>query len=66
MRGKLILEITLGNDAMHTGEDLAGAVLNVARRLSEEGLPVTRRSIKDGNGNTVGHYRIGVNKRRLT
>lgn len=47
------IEITLGNAAMQTQEDVAAALERVAKRLKggdEEG------SIKDINGNTVGNF----------
>jgi hypothetical protein len=48
------LEITLGNDAMQSGLDVAEALRQVADRIENdlEG----RGTIRDANGNTVGRY----------
>lgn len=59
---KLKLEITLGDDAMQTGNDLAGALRSVAT-LFEERLPHGVGSgaqgiIRDLNGNTVGSWEM--------
>ncbi len=48
------LSITLGNDAMQGGPDVARALRQVADRI-EDGLEA-RGSIRDDNGNTVGTY----------
>jgi hypothetical protein len=58
------LKIKLGNAAMLTGEDIARALREVARRVEAEIGPeeltnkVTyKASIRDINGNTVGEWR---------
>lgn len=48
------LNITLGNDAMQSGPDVARALREVADRI-EDGLEA-RGPIRDANGNTVGQY----------
>ena len=52
------LRITIGNDAMQTGEDVAGALRKVADKLQNVGkLPTFHhRNILDDNGNVVGTY----------
>ena len=54
------LKITLGNDAMQTPEDIAGALRDAARRIN--GLPEDMRGefgkIRDSNGNTCGKWEV--------
>ena len=52
---KFTLEITLGNDAMQTPEDITDALRRTARKL-EAGYRTG--SIMDLNGNSVGSYAI--------
>jgi hypothetical protein len=50
------LYLTLGNDAMQTPDDVAGALRGVIRRVlrgDKDGI------IKDVNGNTVGSWEQG-------
>ncbi len=56
---QFVLKITLGNDAMQTGYDIAGALKNTARTL--ELFPQEMHEghiIRDINGNTVGLWRV--------
>ena len=64
---KFILEIELGNDAMQTGEDIARALMDVAKDLMNYGIggrsryPVSKidgRKIMDENGNSVGKWEV--------
>tara|TARA_R110000868_G_scaffold86426_4_gene242393 strand:- start:568 stop:768 length:201 start_codon:yes stop_codon:yes gene_type:complete len=64
---KLTLSITLGNDAMRTGEDLAAALHDVADKLAAlGGEPIDEDRddfdgsgrIADENGNGVGRWLI--------
>ena len=52
---KFTLEITLGNDAMQTTEDIADALQRTASKL-ESGYRTG--NIMDLNGNSVGSYAI--------
>ena len=56
------LEITLGNDAMQTSEDLAHILEFTSRRVRLDGLgwiaAANKRLIADVNGNTVGHFTL--------
>jgi hypothetical protein len=54
-----IASITLGNDAMQTAEDVAGALRTIADQL-EGGVPPGQHPIRDVNGNTVGHWAVNV------
>lgn len=51
----LTLIITLGNDAMQTGEDVAAALRTVAAKMETAGTGANGR-IRDTNGNTVGGW----------
>jgi len=56
---KFILEITLGNDAMQTGDHINHIMRRVAHSIS--GLHYTNigtGTVKDANGNTVGYYEV--------
>ena len=54
-----ILKITLGNDAMITGYDIAGALREVAGRIENPGyIRKDEGRIMDLNGNTVGTWRV--------
>ena len=60
MPQKFILEITLGNEAMQTPADIAGALYDAADRVGE-GSPnsgVRDGKIWDINGNVVGKYEV--------
>jgi hypothetical protein len=48
------LHIELGNDTMRAGPDVARALREVADAIEHE--LEARGSIRDLNGNTVGHY----------
>lgn len=57
------LKIELGNDAMKSPHHVAYALKQIASRISFEGFGQSRgelgtftESIRDVNGNTVGHY----------
>jgi hypothetical protein len=54
------LTITLGNDAMQTGGDVAEALREVAGRIDDRrgGLFEDSGRIRDANGNTVGEWRV--------
>ena len=57
------LRITLGNDAMQTGHDVAEALRQTAAKLDDgsgyDGLePFHHLNIKDLNGNVVGTYAV--------
>jgi hypothetical protein len=55
------LEIALGNEAMQTRQDVAGALRNVAYDLEHN--PPSREAegtIRDLNGNTVGTWKLAV------
>lgn len=58
---RFTLEIELGNDAMRTPADLAGALQDLAGDL--ENAPGTEPApsagvIRDMNGNRVGHWQV--------
>ena len=60
---QFILEIELGNDAMQNIHDVCGALLNTATRIELSDLEIDdlksgKYSIRDINGNTVGHYEV--------
>ena len=48
-----IVDIELGNDAMNTPGDVAGALFEVATKIQ---AGQTAGSIKDRNGNSVGFF----------
>ena len=54
--------IEMGNDAMLTGEDLAGALRRIAKRLADEyqgeATGPCRGAIMDLNGNRAGSWVI--------
>lgn len=50
------LKIEIGNDAMKTDEDIAGALEQLAANIRNDGL--FDRHIRDINGNTVGYYEV--------
>ena len=58
---RFVLEIELGNEACHTGEDVATLLYHVANALAplgEDEVPVLgRTAIRDRNGNCVGTWR---------
>lgn len=55
------LKIKLGNDAMITGYDIAGALRNIADKINDNedmrGFSGAKR-IMDNNGNTVGSWLV--------
>jgi len=55
---KFTLEIELGNDAMKTGNDVRGAVIESFRALPHTLAltPIHTWTIRDINGNTVGKW----------
>lgn len=62
------LRIELGNEAMQTGTDIAGALQELAGRVATfaedtnydrgRGWPGTVGPIRDANGNTVGSWEV--------
>ena len=56
MTAQFKLKITLGNDAMRTGEDIAHALQEVADRVEQHDDTAGR--IFDANGNTVGKWEV--------
>jgi len=57
---KLKIEITLGNDAMTTGDDLAFALERIGYKLRSYGfvMPTGPQVIRDNNGNRVGAWKV--------
>jgi hypothetical protein len=60
---QLTVTITMGNDAMQTGEDLADALRRVAKevedlRMTEAHAERLSGRIRDVNGNTVGGWSV--------
>jgi len=58
---KFTLELTLGNSAMNSGNDIAHALIDVASRMMNNGYSVKQemdRKILDSNGNSVGAYHL--------
>lgn len=61
-----ILKLKLGNDAMRTSRDIAGALREVSSYLERadafgnedvsDGPEIPRNPIRDTNGNRVGHW----------
>ncbi len=52
---KFILDITMGNDAMQSGDDVRNALEDVGHKLN---LDQEAGIIRDINGNTVGEWRF--------
>lgn len=59
---RFMLAITLGNDAMQTGEDVADALRAVAAQLEQHGTitedDAVQVGIRDLNGNSVGTWKV--------
>jgi hypothetical protein len=57
---KLLVEITLGNEAMHTPQDIAAKLDQLADLFNGFGevLHPGERPIRDRNGNTVGRWAV--------
>ena len=61
---KFKLEIEIGNDAMLDYDDLSQALIGMARKFDSryregrEVVPGVNASVRDTNGNTVGHWNI--------
>ena len=58
---QFILKITLGNDAMITGYDIAGALRDIADKINDnEDMREFsgQKRIMDLNGNTVGSWSV--------
>ena len=53
---KFTLTIELGNDAMQTPEDVAGALREVADDVERTSMPQDGHRVRDYNGNTVGRW----------
>lgn len=61
MKTKFTLEITLGNEAMQTRYDVEGAVRQLGRNIAYMSDPPQAGdsgSIRDDNGNLVGHWAV--------
>jgi hypothetical protein len=56
MTDLLTLNIRLGNEAMQTPEDVAGALRDAATLVELYGISSVLRHVSDGNGNTVGSF----------
>ena len=54
---QFILKIDLGNDAMKTGDDIAGALEKTGEKIRKTGKMFTGK-IRDIKGNVVGHYEV--------
>lgn len=54
------LEITLGNDAMSSPEDVGPTLERIGREIRRYGFsePGTHAPIRDANGNTVGRWEL--------
>ena len=51
------VSIHLGNDAMHTAQDVVDALRRIADRIESDGyMPSKYQTIRDLNGNDVGRY----------
>jgi len=58
---QFILKITLGNEAMQTGYDIAGALRDIADKINDnEDMREFsgQKRIMDVNGNTVGSWQV--------
>jgi len=58
---RFTLDITLGNEAMQTAEDIATALAKLGEQLAtfdESNWPGTEGIIRDENGNTVGTWQV--------
>lgn len=53
------LTIELGNSAMSAPDDVAHALIKLGEDISLGRVRPDIGSIRDGNGNTVGHYSAG-------
>lgn len=53
---KFSIEITLGNDAMLTGDDVADALITVAGKVRDIAPFMMAGRIFDANGNPVGEW----------
>jgi hypothetical protein len=54
---KFVLTINLGNEAMIDSQDVAQALLDVAKILSRDsGDAMEHGVVRDANGNTVGEW----------
>ena len=58
-----ILKITLGNDAMSTGSDIARALIEVSRRIKKYGYSLQDMKnggfkVMDLNGNSTGNFEV--------
>ena len=63
---KFKLEITLGNEAMRDGADIAHKLKDIAlsvEHIMHDGLRGRTDAIRDVNGNTVGRWRVTEDKR---
>ena len=58
--GTFTLEITLGNDAMQTPQDVAAALRELANRLDALAGSDDEQRIRDANGNTVGRWTLAT------
>lgn len=65
MSKKFVLEITRGNEAMQSVEDVAEALVRVSERVAKSS-GLSKGVIADLNGNTVGHWEFKTSARRAT
>jgi hypothetical protein len=59
MPQKFILEITLGNEGMHTAHQIREKLRDIADSIrSDDELDDLTQKIRDINGNVVGYYEV--------
>ncbi len=52
------VDLDIGNDAMQTAEDVAGALIRIAAMVKRDGLlRNSEQSVRDINGNRVGAFK---------
>jgi hypothetical protein len=57
---KFTLTIEMGNDAVQTAEDIAGILDDTSQGIRDDGELISdfKFSVRDANGNTVGHWMV--------
>ncbi len=56
--GSFKIELDMGNDAMQSAEDVAGALIRIAAMVKRDGLlRNSEQSVRDDNGNCVGTFK---------
>jgi hypothetical protein len=55
---RFVLEINFGNEAMRTRTHLATALKEVSKQVAVNGRAGSNGTIRDINGNTVGHWKM--------